>query len=707
MSIAQLRLQLLASKQRGLLHLQGQRTWCYNWLNEALNELSDIDVLWFGEMDAQTDTSSLKQQLESRLKQYKKYLGQERDIVVFDVYSGFNPDAFGALTGTIKLGGLCVLLTPDDYIWPTYPDPELSRLCTEPFKISDIKQCYSQRLIGLLSSLPNLIKISEHKQTYPKLLPRNTLELTSEQSRLSKQLQALITADGKETCAAIVQADRGRGKSSLLGLLSANLLLEANASYKILVTAPLLDSVETLFLHCKTSLENTDIEVNTDLSEIRFSDRSIRFVAPDKLMLEQPDADLLLVDEAAAIPIQMLKPIVKTYKKAIFSTTVHGYEGTGRGFEYKLKPLLKQQYNRVSEFSLSQPIRWYQDDILEQAVNNLLALNSEIAKAPVLAPYQIEYRVWQQSELLDNEAKLTEIFALLINAHYRTSPTDLRQILDGPNISIATLEQHNQTLAAALIAREGNLNEVLSELVWQGRRRPRGHLFPQSLLAHSGFKQAGQYSYNRIIRIATHPELQGRGLGSKLLDELETWSTSCGCDFLCTSFGFDQRLFKFWQHAGLSPARLGLKQEASTGEFSILMFKPLTTEVTEFVEQVTVRFEQTQVVEQMFNIRELNIIAPQCELDLQLQAQDSSDLIAFAEHFRGLNTCLLAMVRFVYTTNELLQIPDIVVDKSNGKLTDEQLIKKYKLSGDKALTNHLREAWKKLLKQHAAIEMNT
>lgn len=707
MSIAQLRLQLLASKQRGLLHLQGQRTWCYNWLNEALNELSDIDVLWFGEIDGQTDTSSLKQKLESRLKQYKKYLGQERDIVVLDVYSGFNPDAFGALAGTIKLGGLCVLLTPDDNIWRSYPDPELSRLCTEPFKISDITQSYSQRLINLLSSQPNLIKISEQVQTYPNLLPRNTLELTSEQSRLSKQLQVLVTSDGEGTCTAIVQADRGRGKSSLLGLLSANLLLEANSSYKILVTAPLLDSVETLFLHCKTSLENAGIEVSTGLSEIRFSDRAIQFVAPDKLMLEQPDADLLLVDEAAAIPIQMLKPIINAYKKAVFSTTVHGYEGTGRGFEYKLKPLLKQQYNRVSEFSLSQPIRWYQDDILEQAVNNLLALNSEIAKAPVLVPSQIEYRVWQQAELLGNEAKLTEIFALLINAHYRTSPTDLRQILDGPNISIATLEQNNQTLAAALIAREGKLDDALSELVWQGRRRPRGHLFPQSLLAHSGFKQAGQYSYNRIIRIATHPEIQGKGLGSKLLGELEIWSATSSCDFLCTSFGFDQRLFKFWQNAGLKPARLGLKQEASTGEFSILMFKPLTTEVIEFSEQVLARFEQTQRVEQMFNLRELKTIAADCDLDSQLQEQDLSDLTAFSEHFKGLNTCLLAMYRFVYTTNEVLQLPEIVIDKSNGKMTDQALIKKYKLTGDKALTRQLREDWRKLLKQHAAIKVNT
>lgn len=706
MPIVQLRQQLLASKQRGLLHIQGRRSWCYNWLTKALSELSGVDVLWFGDAGEQTDSVSLKQQLEIRLKQYKKYLGQERDLVVIDCYSGFNPDAFGALAGTVKLGGLCVLLTPDNTTWRNYPDPELSRLCTEPFNISDIKQCYSQRLINLLSKLPNVIQVSEQEQSYPSLSPRKTLELTNEQSCLNQQLHKLITADVKATCAAIIQADRGRGKSSLLGLLSANLLLRTKSSFKIIVTAPLLDSVETLFLHCKTSLENTGLEVNSGHSEIHFSDRAIRFIAPDKLMLEQPDADLLLVDEAAAIPIQMLKPIVSTYKKAIFSTTVHGYEGTGRGFEYKLKPLLKQQYDSVTEFVLSQPIRWYKDDMLEQAVNSLLALNSEISKVPALDMCQLKYRVWQQLELLQNEAKLTEIFALLINAHYRTSPTDLRQMLDGPNISIVTLEQNNKTLAAALIAKEGQLDEELSELVWQGRRRPRGHLFPQSLLAHSGFKQAGQYSYNRIIRIATHPELQGQGVGSKLLDEIETWSVASESDFLCTSFGFDQRLVKFWQKADLKPARLGLKQEASTGEFSILMFKPLAAEAIEFADQVTARFEQTQVVEQMFNLRGQETFVLQCELDLQLQAQDISDLTAFSEHFKGLNTCLLAMHRFVYTASGMLQIADIVIDKSNAKLTDKQLIKKYKLSGDKALTNQLRQAWRELLQQHAAVEMN-
>ena len=362
MKLAQLRQQLLDGKQRVLLHLQGSQSWCYSWLSSELQDLTDAEVLWFGE----TKDVELKQSLEARLKQYKKHLGQEKDLVIFDCYSGFNPDAFGALAGVVKLGGICILITPEHRQWLNYPDPELTRLCTEPYEIKDIQQTYIARLSHFLSDSQQILSVTEKKFSCPELKPRPIVDLTYEQSQTLNSLNSLLLDECCDNQAVIIQADRGRGKSSLLGLLSANLLMTSKFE-KILVTAPLADSIATLFEHCRRALSASNINFSYRNNEIIFAGGIVSFVAPDHLMLALPEADLVLIDEAAAIPVQMLKPVIEHYPKAVFATTVHGYEGTGRGFEYKLKPMLKARYQAITELSLSQPIRWYADDLLEKS----------------------------------------------------------------------------------------------------------------------------------------------------------------------------------------------------------------------------------------------------------------------------------------------------------------------------------------------------
>ena len=49
-----------------------------------------------------------------------------------------------------------------------------------------------------------------------------------------------------------------------------------------------------------------------------------------------------MVDEAAAIPITLVKQIMGPYM-VILSSTVHGYEGTGRSLSLKLINGLREQ----------------------------------------------------------------------------------------------------------------------------------------------------------------------------------------------------------------------------------------------------------------------------------------------------------------------------------------------------------------------------
>lgn len=166
-------------------------------------------------------------------------------------------------------------------------------------------------------------------------------------------------------------------------------------------------------------------------------------------------------------------------------------------------------------------------------------------------------------------------------------------------------------------------------------------------------------------------------------------------------------MYRFWLTAGLETARVGLKQEASTGEYSVLMLKPLTSINVDFYKQITVRFKQIWSIEVSFKLRDIDIQIPVEQVVEELDVQDMADLEAFSEHFRSLNTCLLAMCRFVYTTSEMpnITIPPLILDKSSAQYTDKQLIDKYDFTGEKQLIAKLRELWRVLL-QHAAVEVD-
>ena len=198
-----------------------------------------------------------------------------------------------------------------------------------------------------------------------------------------------------------ITAGRGRGKSATLGLtISAVLPQYANT----FVTSPSPDNLKTFFqfvvkgLLFKGLKEGTDFEVTKASNPLKsvikvtvFSPHKqvIQFIQPHQANL-LGQADLLVIDEAAAIPLTIVKNLLGPYT-VLMASTIHGYEGTGRSLSLKLIKELKQksQSNKknknktpfipVRELSLSQPIRYASGDPVEAWLNQLLCLDASVS----------------------------------------------------------------------------------------------------------------------------------------------------------------------------------------------------------------------------------------------------------------------------------------------------------------------------------------
>ncbi|PML05043.1 GNAT family N-acetyltransferase [Vibrio breoganii] len=479
-------------------------------------------------------------------KQARQKLGQESDLIVADLNSPFDANGFTAASGTLKGGGMLIVLPSSKHEGDSYSSLWLER-ALESFHL----------IRGSEDIFPDIKEVQ----------PLATFDRYEQQQQAIQAISRVLSGHRKRPL--VITADRGRGKSAALGMAAGQIIKDETK--KILVTAPNTQAVKTLFEHAK-SASGCSNQKPTIASSIEGG--SVEFIAPDELLREQQVCDLLLVDEAAAIPLPILKSIVERYHRVCFATTVHGYEGCGRGFGIKFEAWLSEHRPGWNSVKLTQPIRWNPDDPMEAWLFDTFLLDAEVESAPLDTDLTIHLQKIEADSYARSPEILRKGFGLLVNAHYQTTPNDLFQLLDDPNIVFYQALQGEHVVGVIVGYLEGGLEESILADVQLGRRRPAGHMVPVSLVSQLADNAPARVKSLRIMRIAVHPDLQGQGIGGWMLSQLSEKQTDV--EYLSTSFGVTGELANFWVSNHFQSVRLGSKQDQASGCFSVTMVKPLS-----------------------------------------------------------------------------------------------------------------------------------
>lgn len=641
------------NRHRSGLILTGSEAWC---LDAARDIYSGSDMgsarLWIG-------THPMTGFDAVAAKKAHQVLGQTYDVVVFNGRSGFDVDALGAVSGTIRGGGQLCLLMPSFAHWSTYADPVRTRFTAFGYSETDIKPrwfSHLQRSIAESTGVLMLDQTGVVRGRLPRLQrePETDTELNDADCVTSDQVDAveavIRAATGQRRKPAILISDRGRGKSAALGIAAARLLRQGRG--RIVVTGPQRETVTTLLDHAARLLP----EARRSKNRLRWCNSSIEFLAPDRISDRTADDTMVMIDEAAAIPLPLLTAVVKNSSRLALATTVHGYEGTGRGFELRFGSLLSSQMRGERRVTLITPVRWAAGDPLERFIFRALMLDAGAttsADRPIDPTRGFHTERLDRHALVQNRNRLDQLFGLLVASHYRTRPSDLRYLLDAPGVSVYGVCCQSAIVGAALVVREGGLAADLARDVIRGRRRPRGHLLPVSIGTHLGIETAPQLTYQRIVRIAVRPELRRQGLGSRLINCIAKDAHQTGHDCLGVSFAADLELVDFWSKAAMQPIRLGVTQGKSSGANALLMLTGLTT-AGEYLTRRAAHLFSRRLPDQLADpLRKADPSLVLCLLNKGLKAKspDPDELLtasAFAAGQRGYAECVAELVTVSY-----------------------------------------------------------
>ena len=523
----------------------------------------------------------------------QQVMGRTRSAIVLDLHDATIPNAIGRATGAVDGGGLLILLTPSLDTWADQRDAFDEQLVIAPYAIDTVRNAFKSHLIETLESHPGIGLVDvdtdqllrsgvtespPYTPTSPTFSPPPGHRFPAQayahcnsrdQVRILHTFETLLESDA----AVVVSAERGRGKSSVAGMAAAALALNGD---RVAITAPEAANVQTTFEHATAIANATGTPQNRcDATELAIEIESgwIRYHAPQDVpeRIAQQAIDVLLIDEAAGIPVPILTEFLACDRLGL-TTTRFGYEGTGQGFAQRFLQTLDDAQHDVATETMTEPIRYAPGDPIESWLNHALLLDARPALTDAVLDQDrsaVTYHRWDPNALYSHPNILRQIMGLLAGAHYRTEPNDLARILDAPNLHVATLEADGTILSVALVAEEGQLDEERRMAAYRGERL-RGNMLPDIFInAFRELRPASQPGL-RIVRVATHDVVRRNGMASQLLADIRA---DLGTDaaWIGAGFGVNADLISFWQANGFVPVYLGESRNDSSGVQSLVM----------------------------------------------------------------------------------------------------------------------------------------
>lgn len=482
---------------------------------------------------------------------------------------------------------------------------------------NDVVARFNERFLLSLSSNQNCLVVDDELNVLPisggknvKALPPKTDddELTKEQqelvdlkksledvqpagslvalSKTVNQAQAVLTfidsiSEKSLRNTVTLTAGRGRGKSAALGIAIAAAVSHGYSN--IFVTSPSPENLKTLFEFVFKGFDALNYTEHIDYDIIQSTNpafnkaivrvdikrahrQTIQYILPtDSYVLGQ--AELLIIDEAAAIPLPYVKKLLGPYL-IFMASTINGYEGTGRSLSLKLIQQLREQASGTSsigksdtavvsrdkktldgdvqgrtlkEVVLSEPIRYAPGDRIEKWMNKLLCLDVTVSKNASFAtrgtphPSQCDLYCVNRDTLFSyhpvSEAFLQKMMGLYVASHYKNSPNDLQLMSDAPAHQLFVLlppvdpkdNRIPDPLCVVQIALEGEISrESVRNSLGRGQRAG-GDLIPWIVSQQFQDEEFAGLSGARVVRIATNPDYSGMGYGSRALELLKDY----------------------------------------------------------------------------------------------------------------------------------------------------------------------------------------
>uniref|UniRef100_A0A4W5MBX0 RNA cytidine acetyltransferase n=1 Tax=Hucho hucho TaxID=62062 RepID=A0A4W5MBX0_9TELE len=422
---------------------------------------------------------------------------------------------------------------------------------------------------------PQEQELNELKESLQDTQPVGVLVDSCKTMDQAKAVLKFIEAISEKTLRSTVAltAARGRGKSAALGLAVAGAV--AFGYSNIFITSPSPDNLHTLFefifkgFDALQYQEHLDYEIiqslNPEFSKavvrvniFKEHRQTIQYIHPaDSVKLGQ--AELLVIDEAAAIPLPLVKKLLGPYL-VFMASTINGYEGTGRSLSLKLIQQLRQQSSEsqqslsaenrstntarlnaarsLQEVSLHESIRYAMGDPVEKWLNELLCLDClniprVISGCPL--PQTCDLYYVNRDTLFcyhkASEAFLQRLMALYVASHYKNSPNDLQMLSDAPAHHLfcllppvpPTQNSLPEVLAVIQVCLEGEISRqsILNSL--SRGKKASGDLIPWTVSEQFQDPEFGSLSGGRVVRIAVNPDYQGMGYGSRALQQLQLY----------------------------------------------------------------------------------------------------------------------------------------------------------------------------------------